>query len=267
MVVVVVVRTSRWWWWWFANARTALLNGFIAGLAGITPASGYIQSYWAALLGVVLGLASWYSIILMKTKLHVDDALDVSSVHGLTGMIGAYAIAIFKDTSVNTAGRDGVLNGEYALLWIQLVGIVVAVAWAVFWTSVFCVVAHYVPLLRLRVKDEHEELGWDKSKGLQAYLDLHSRENTVRQRDTALGDGSAHRQPHIGGDDDSSSDDDDGGGEYQRRGLAVGQEQRLRASLADQLLAPGSRPMPVQIQVTPPAAVVGATPGSYQYYQ
>jgi Amt family ammonium transporter len=66
----------------------ATINGLIAGLAGVTPAAGYISAQSALGLGVVLGFASYGSVILMKHKLRIDDALDVSSVHGLTGLIG-----------------------------------------------------------------------------------------------------------------------------------------------------------------------------------
>ena len=59
----------------------ATLNGCIAGLAGVTPASGFITSQSAFILGIVLGFASYYGVKLFKNKLKIDDALDVSSVY------------------------------------------------------------------------------------------------------------------------------------------------------------------------------------------
>ncbi len=56
-------------------SATAVLNGVIAGLAGITPASGYIDPQYAALLGIIIGFASYFSIFLFKHKLRIDDAL------------------------------------------------------------------------------------------------------------------------------------------------------------------------------------------------
>jgi len=56
-------------------SATAVLNGVIAGLAGITPASGYIDPQYAAILGVILGFASYFSVFLFKHKLRIDDAL------------------------------------------------------------------------------------------------------------------------------------------------------------------------------------------------
>jgi len=68
-----------------ATCSSDVLNGAIAGLAGITPASGYIQPHWAGLVGVVIGLSSWYSVILFKNKLKIDDALVISLVSSSYG--------------------------------------------------------------------------------------------------------------------------------------------------------------------------------------
>jgi ammonium transporter, Amt family len=50
-----------------------LFNGAIAGLAGITPCSGYVSPSWATLIALLLGLASYGSVWLLKEKLKVDD--------------------------------------------------------------------------------------------------------------------------------------------------------------------------------------------------
>lgn len=68
---------------------TFTCSGIIAGLAGITPASGYINPLFAPLVGCLIGIGSYYGIIFFKGKLRIDDALDVSSVHGLPGIIGS----------------------------------------------------------------------------------------------------------------------------------------------------------------------------------
>merc|ERR1711972_31345 len=73
----------------------AVLNGALAGLAGITPASGFVQPLYASLIGVLLGLISHFSIMLLKGKLKIDDALDVGSVHGATGVLGSLLIGVF----------------------------------------------------------------------------------------------------------------------------------------------------------------------------
>eukprot|EP00742_Colponemidia_sp_Colp-10_P002137 GILJ01002283.1.p1 GENE.GILJ01002283.1~~GILJ01002283.1.p1 ORF type:complete len:505 (-),score=55.72 GILJ01002283.1:198-1712(-) len=107
------------------------VNGAIAGLAGVTPASGYITPQSSFVLGIILGLISYYSVIFVKGKLRVDDVLDVSSVHGLTGIIGSIAIGFASTTSVNPKGTDGLFyGGGLSLLGIQLLATCVAMAWS-----------------------------------------------------------------------------------------------------------------------------------------
>ena len=72
----------------------AAINGAIAGLAGVTPASGYISVQNSLILGIVLGLVSYFAITLLKERLRIDDALDVSSVHGITGIVGTLAVGL-----------------------------------------------------------------------------------------------------------------------------------------------------------------------------
>ena len=76
----------------------ATLNGSIAGLAGVTPASGYITSQSAFILGIVLGFASYYGVKLFKNKLKIDDALDVSSVYAATSLPSLPRLAPFCTT-------------------------------------------------------------------------------------------------------------------------------------------------------------------------
>jgi Amt family ammonium transporter len=62
-----------------------LLNGTVVGMAGITPASGYIEIWAAVVLGFVLGLIAYGSLMLFKMRWRIDDALDVGSIHGVPG--------------------------------------------------------------------------------------------------------------------------------------------------------------------------------------
>ena len=79
-------------------STTGVITGAIAGLAGVTPAAGYISAQNSFFLGIILGLASYYGILLFKRHLQIDDALDVGSVHGITGIIGSLAIGIIASS-------------------------------------------------------------------------------------------------------------------------------------------------------------------------
>jgi len=140
-------------------SSVALINGVIAGLAGITPASGFVSSQASIVIGLILGVASWFSVVLFKHKLKIDDALDVSSVHGVTGIIGSLAIGFAAQKSLNPAGEDGLFFGNPRLLGIQLLAVVVAGVWSAFWTFVICIILKKT--VGLTIGDEEEEKGLD----------------------------------------------------------------------------------------------------------
>lgn len=102
-------------------------NGAIAGLAGISPAAGFIPVHWSPLVGIVVGAASFGCCHLVRDRLGVDDALDVSSVHGVTGLIGSLIVGILASPIVNPAGPTGlVYGGGWRLLGVQALGVSVA---------------------------------------------------------------------------------------------------------------------------------------------
>ena len=140
-------------------STTAAINGAIAGLAGVTPAAGFISSQHSFFLGIVLGLASYYAILLLKEHWKIDDALDVSSVHGVTGIVGALAIGIVASTMINPAGPDGLLFGNPMQLAIQAFGI--AVAGALGFGGTIIIMKVIDRTIGLKVKEEEEDIGLD----------------------------------------------------------------------------------------------------------
>ena len=137
----------------------AVINGAISGLAGITPAAGYITGEAAFVLGIVLGFGSYYGIVLFKERLKIDDALDVSSVHGVTGILGALAIGIAASPVVYPGGPVGWLYGNPAQLGIQAFGILVAAAFA--FGVTYAIFKILDKITKLRVSDDEEEAGLD----------------------------------------------------------------------------------------------------------
>ena len=148
----------------------ATINGAIAGLAGITPASGYVSVEHAFVLAIAIGVLSYGGVVLIRDKLKIDDALDVSSVHGIAGIVGALGIGIFASTLINPAGVDGLLYGNYDQIWIQGVGIAVAAAMGFGGTWILLQLIKH--LIGIRVTPEEEDIGLDISEHAeQAYSD------------------------------------------------------------------------------------------------
>ena len=148
----------------------AAINGAIAGLAGITPASGYVSVEHAFLIGIAVGIASYLGVIFLKDRLKIDDALDVSSVHGIAGIIGSLAIGIFASSIINPMGPNGLLYGNPSQLLIQAIGVGVAGVMGFFGTYVILKVIDV--LIGIRVSAKVEQEGLDISEHAErAYSD------------------------------------------------------------------------------------------------
>ena len=140
-------------------SSVAAINGAISGLAGITPAAGFITPQAAFFLGIALGFGSYYGIVLLKERLKIDDALDVSSVHGITGIMGAMAIGLVATSAVNPIGPNGLFYGNPSQFAIQGLGVIVGAALGFFGT--YAILKVIDKTIGLRVKDEEEDVGLD----------------------------------------------------------------------------------------------------------
>jgi Amt family ammonium transporter len=148
----------------------AAINGAIAGLAGITPASGYVSVEHAFAIGIAIGLASYLGVLFLKDKLKIDDALDVSSVHGIAGIIGAISIGIFATTAINPTGVNGLLYGNAYQLLIQATG--VGVAAVLGFGGTYLIMKVIDVLIGVRVSPKVEDSGLDiEEHAERAYSD------------------------------------------------------------------------------------------------
>src|SRR5262245_17121202 len=92
--------------------------GAVAGLVAITPASGYVTAGGAVLIGLAAG-GLCYSFTLLRSRLRIDDALDVFAVHGVGGTFGAVATGVFATTAINA--YPGLIDGNPGQVVTQLV--------------------------------------------------------------------------------------------------------------------------------------------------
>ncbi|MCL5104890.1 MAG: ammonium transporter [Armatimonadetes bacterium] len=149
--------------WWHRGKPTALgaASGAIAGLAAVTPASGYIGPMAAMAIGLVVSVVC-YMAILMKGKLGYDDSLDVFGVHGVGGIWGVLATGLFASTAINAAIPNGLLHGGGSLLFKQFVGVLVVGVYSFVLTFILLKVTGVIT--PLRVEKDDEETGLDLSQ-------------------------------------------------------------------------------------------------------
>ncbi len=78
------------------SSLVGLVTGTIAGLASITPASGYVGPIEALIIGAIAGILCQEAVNLIRNMLKIDDTLDVFAVHGVGGIFGTIMIAVFS---------------------------------------------------------------------------------------------------------------------------------------------------------------------------
>jgi len=108
---------------WIKNGKPGLvgmITGMIAGLATITPASGFVGPMGAIILGILAGSICYYCVGLVKLKLHIDDSLDVFAVHGVGGIIGTLLAGIL---ATDFFGGVGLEKSALEQTMIQVIGI------------------------------------------------------------------------------------------------------------------------------------------------
>jgi len=130
--------------------------GAVAGLVAVTPASGFVTAGGALAIGLVAG-GLCYSATLLRSRIRIDDALDVFAVHGVGGLLGALATGVFATTAVNAF--PGLIEGNVDQLVKQLIAVAATVAYAA--VATFVIVKVVDVILGIRVKPEHEEVGLD----------------------------------------------------------------------------------------------------------
>jgi Amt family ammonium transporter len=153
--------------WWLTKKPSVVgaAAGAVAGLVAITPASGFVDTMPAILIGMGAGTFCFLAIRL-RERLGLDDALDVWGVHGVGGTWGALATGIFATAAVGGVG--GVIDGDAGQLVKQLVAI--GATWGYSFVVTFMILKVLDLVMGLRVSEEEELAGLDVSQhGERAY--------------------------------------------------------------------------------------------------
>ena len=135
------------------------LSGAIAGLASITPAAGYVNVTAAIIIGFFAAIFAYNAVSWLKPRLGYDDALDVFGIHGICGITGALAIGIFANPLINNVTTGGILFGNFQLIGVQILAIVIVAVYSFVLTVVIAKIIDKI--IGLRVTDEHEIQGLD----------------------------------------------------------------------------------------------------------
>ena len=141
-------------------SAVGVASGAVAGLVAITPASGFVGVYGALAIGAGAGLLCYIAVYL-RTKVAVDDALEVFAVHGVGGIWGAFATGIFAAAAIG--GTAGLIDGNAGQLVTQVIAIVATMAYSFVVTLIILKVLDIIPGLGIRVSNDDEDIGLDLS--------------------------------------------------------------------------------------------------------
>lgn len=166
---------------WFLKGRPSVLgaaSGMVAGLATITPASGFVTVQSAILIGAAGGVVCYFAVTKLKHKFGYDDSLDVFGVHCMGSLVGMLLLGLLASATVNPAiastfkvnGQIVSLVGGFDQLKNQAIAVLVAALWGAGASFVLLKVVGKV--VGLRLDQEEEFVGLDQTEhGESAYND------------------------------------------------------------------------------------------------
>ncbi|WP_134724430.1 ammonium transporter [Paracoccus luteus] len=162
---------------WIMRGHPSLLGGVsgaVAGLVGITPAAGFVGPMGAIAIGLVAGLACMWVVVTLKSRIGIDDSLDVFGIHGVGGIVGAILTGVFAAPSLGGSGvfdyaANAVADFDMGhQVYVQTLGVAICIAWS---GVVSFVAIHLVrAVIGLRVATADERQGLDlTTHGENAY--------------------------------------------------------------------------------------------------
>ncbi|MFB3765013.1 MAG: ammonium transporter [Methanotrichaceae archaeon] len=144
---------------WRHRAPSALgiVTGAVAGLAAITPASGFVTPLAAIPIGVGAAIVGYYAILIIRGSKKVDDSLDVLACHGMGSTWGVLATGFFA-----SIGSAGLFAGNPHQVVVQVIAIVAV--WVYSFVVTFGIAKVIDVFMGIRVRDEEESVGLDISQ-------------------------------------------------------------------------------------------------------
>jgi Amt family ammonium transporter len=124
--------------------------GLVAGLVAITPAAGFVTPRSALLIGFIAGLACYWGATGLKRLLRADDSLDVFGVHGIGGIVGSLLTGIFASKAV---------SGVEGSVLTQAIGVGAVMIYSLVMTALLLWLTKFI--VGLRVDEQSELTGLD----------------------------------------------------------------------------------------------------------
>jgi Amt family ammonium transporter len=153
-----------------------IVSGALAGLAGITAASGFISPASAVCAGMLAGISSFFSARFIRTKLYIDDVLDVTALQAVPGISGAIVVAFAANPeyipgAIRESRHEGLfIGGSPILLGKQICAVLATCAWTAVATWALFVTMRKT--VGINITPEEEEKGLDQvDHGETAYDD------------------------------------------------------------------------------------------------
>ncbi|ADG20503.1 ammonium transporter [Paraburkholderia atlantica] len=138
---------------WAAKGKPSVLgivSGAVAGLVAVTPASGFVGTLGALVIGIVAGVLCFWSATWLKHKLGYDDSLDAFGVHCVGGIVGAILTGVFAVKDIGGADGDVLLQLKGVATTLIYSGVVS-----------FVLLKAIDAVMGLRVAEEEEREGLD----------------------------------------------------------------------------------------------------------
>jgi len=166
---------------WLHKGRPSVLgaaSGMVAGLATVTPASGFVSVPAAFCIGLAAGIICYFAVTKLKARFAYDDSLDVFGVHGIGSMTGMLMLGFLASAAVNPAiastfhanGVAVTLAGGTSQFFNQAIGVIFTAVFAGGMTFILLKLVDV--LVGLRVHIEDEDAGLDLTQhGERAYTE------------------------------------------------------------------------------------------------
>jgi len=155
---------------WIKNGQPSVLGlatGAIAGLAAVTPASGFIGPVGGLAIGLASGTVCWYVSTALKMRLGYDDSLDVFGVHGVGGFLGTVLAGVFAAEVFQGNQGDLAIGSQVGT---QLFAAVITVVYTA--VASFAILKGVDAVVGLRVSPEEETQGLDTVLHAEVGYDL-----------------------------------------------------------------------------------------------